>query len=138
MGTHRDNEVKGVCMVIRSLASRMILAVSREWQGSLHWTLPGGKVEMFERPETAVWREVYEETGYEVEHPFYLFDGMCPHPYEDQEWQTRCYIASTPHHGIPETEEDHLIGFVYPEQLGGPFKPFYDDLNDATGIWDRL
>lgn len=125
-------------MVIRSMASRMVVAVSRRWAGELHWTLPGGKVRGDESPKFAAMRETQEETGIVVGEPFYLYDGKCSNPYDGGPWPTRCYISSTPAHGIPETEEDHLVGFIYPEQLGGPFKPFYDDINHATGIWDRL
>ena len=33
------------------------------------WTLPGGGIEFGESPEAAVVREVYEETGYEIDWP---------------------------------------------------------------------
>lgn len=38
----------------------------------LHWALPGGSVEKNEDPVAAAKRELYEETGYEINTPLHL------------------------------------------------------------------
>lgn len=52
--------------VIVDDASRLLLALWNEGSEPV-WTMPGGGVELHEDPATAAVREVFEETGYEVE-----------------------------------------------------------------------
>lgn len=58
-----------------------------------HWSIPGGKVEMFETFHQAVKREVKEEIGVEIE----IIDllGICDHivPNEEVHWVSPSYLC---------------------------------------------
>lgn len=58
-----------------------------------YWSIPGGKVELFETFEQAVKREVKEETGAEVEVIGLL--GMCNHIIgnEQRHWVSPSYLC---------------------------------------------
>lgn len=57
------------------------------------WSIPGGKVELFETFEEAVKREVKEETGADVEVIRML--GICDHIIESEErhWVSPSYLC---------------------------------------------
>lgn len=58
-----------------------------------YWCIPGGKVEMFERFEQAVKREVKEEIGVEIEVGACL--GICDHiiKAEEKHWVSPSYLC---------------------------------------------
>lgn len=55
---------------------RHILLV-RNWFGYQNWSLPGGGIKKGETPESAIIRELYEETGLVVNHASYLRSYGC-------------------------------------------------------------
>lgn len=69
-----------------------------------HWSIPGGKVELFERMEDAVKREVLEETGAEVEVVDLL--GICNHIVENEgcHWMSPSFMCKIVK-GTPEIKE---------------------------------
>ncbi len=95
-----------VCGAI--LREDKILMVLHKYEGGSHWTLPGGAVEQNETIETAVIREVYEETELKTEVMKPLFDenfkgGLC-----------RCFL-------IAETKQQQIANLGYdPEELDLP------------------
>lgn len=58
--------VKGI--VINSNKEFLVVRRNREWHLEAHdkWEFPGGKVDFGETPETAIIREVKEESGYDT------------------------------------------------------------------------
>ena len=58
-----------------------------------YWSIPGGRVELFETFEEAVKREVKEETGVEVEIISLL--GICDHIIKNEErhWVSPSYLC---------------------------------------------
>lgn len=58
-----------------------------------YWSIPGGRVEMFETFEEAVKREVKEETGIEV-HVIDLL-GICNHIIQNEKshWVSPCFLC---------------------------------------------
>lgn len=58
-----------------------------------YWSIPGGRVELFETFEQAVKREVKEETGVDVEVVRLL--GICDHIIENEErhWVSPSYLC---------------------------------------------
>lgn len=58
-----------------------------------YWSIPGGKVEMFETFDQAVKREVKEETGVDIEVIELL--GICDHivPNEKVHWVSPAYLC---------------------------------------------
>src|SRR5687768_7672834 len=82
-----------------------ILCVRRNYP-PYNWTTPGGRVEAGESLETALIREVFEETGYQVEPKFVI--GVYSAPFKDDvvisfgvmvmgrtEWEPNQEIAET-------------------------------------------
>lgn len=62
------------------------LVVSHRAAGREGWNFPGGKVELDEAPETAAFRELWEEVGIEVTKLTLVHEGW--HLFEDDGW---CY-----------------------------------------------
>jgi len=58
--------------------------------GRDYWTLPGGGIKFFEKPERAAEREVLEETGLSVATEKYLFTSRTSRT------ETKCYLMATP------------------------------------------
>lgn len=69
-----------------------------------YWSIPGGKVEMFEKFEEAVKREVMEELGVEVEVIDLL--GICDHiiQNENAHWVSPSYLCKITK-GEPQIKE---------------------------------
>ncbi len=69
-----------------------------------YWSIPGGKVEMFETIEDAIKREVKEETGTDVEIKTLL--GVCNHilPSENTHWVSTEFLCKIIH-GEPKIME---------------------------------
>lgn len=69
-----------------------------------YWSIPGGKVEMFEKMEDAVVREVLEETGCMIE----IIDllGICNHIVEDEKvhWMSPSFLCKIKS-GVPKIME---------------------------------
>jgi putative (di)nucleoside polyphosphate hydrolase len=59
---YREN----VALIIRNKENRILIGERRDLPGN--WQLPQGGVDEGESPETAVWRELFEETGLKKEH----------------------------------------------------------------------
>ena len=68
------------------------------------WSIPGGKVEMFERMEDAIVREILEETGCVIE----IIDllGICNHIVENEKvhWMSPSFLCKIKS-GIPKIME---------------------------------
>jgi 8-oxo-dGTP pyrophosphatase MutT (NUDIX family) len=56
------------CYLVRGSS---ILLVRRNY-GDRFWTLPGGAIELLEDPEEGMKREVFEETGFEIQSPAFV------------------------------------------------------------------
>lgn len=69
-----------------------------------YWSIPGGRVELFEKMEEAVKREVKEETGVEIE----IIDllGICNHIVESENvhWMSPSFLCRIIK-GVPEIKE---------------------------------
>lgn len=69
-----------------------------------YWSIPGGKVELFEKMEDAIKREVLEETGVEIE----IIDllGICNHIVEAEKvhWMSPSFLCKIKK-GIPKIKE---------------------------------
>lgn len=70
-----------------------------------YWSIPGGKVEMFEKMEDAIKREVLEETGVEIE----IIDllGICNHIVESEKshWMSPSFLCKIKNGGVPKIME---------------------------------
>ena len=121
-------------VVRRDAAPREILLMQRS--DNEHWGLPGGYVEIGESVVAATRREVYEETGYEVE------VGRLIGVYSDPSTQVIRYaddrrvqainlcfeaLAGEGPTGQPTTPEETLdLGFFDEGALPQPFVPIHE------------
>lgn len=110
---------------------RELLLMRRSDNG--HWGLPGGYVEAGESVAEAVAREVYEETGVEIE------VGRLVGVYSDPKRQVieyapdervhavnLCFEARPVGQGAPTTPDETLeLGYFQPGALPSPFVPIH-------------
>ncbi len=80
----------------------------REKQGSVYFTLVGGRVNETEAIEQAVVREVKEETGLDVTSCRYVFYEGHPEPYNEQ-YIFLCQIGPHSDIAIQEASEEALL-----------------------------
>jgi 8-oxo-dGTP pyrophosphatase MutT (NUDIX family) len=66
---------EAVCIIVQNKEG-LFLAVSRK-DDPTAFGLPGGKIDGMELPLTAIIREVKEETGYDVDKVYYIFQEIC-------------------------------------------------------------
>lgn len=85
-----------------------ILVMRREKQGSVYFTLVGGRVNEDEDIAAAVEREVHEETGLVVTSARYVFYEAHPEPYNEQ-YIFLCEIAPHEDIKIQEASEEALL-----------------------------
>ena len=71
----------------------LLLQLRNKTPEKAYWSIPGGRVELFETFEAAVKREVKEETGVEVEVISLL--GICDHIIKNEErhWVSPSYLC---------------------------------------------
>lgn len=114
--------LKAVCALITN-EDNQLLAVSRKDDHD-DWGLPGGKVDLEETLEQALFRECLEETGYAIiinyeESPF---DSL-----ENDGTITRTYVCSidTSVEQLPVAETEGLVAYKDPDVLlQGSFKDY--------------
>lgn len=101
-------KVFAVCAVIKD--GDKILSVSRKSSDKLDLGLPGGKVEKGESPESALKREVLEETGLKVKNLIKIYDDLCGEDrvitYLILDWE-----------GSIHTNENHIVEWVDKDSL---------------------
>lgn len=85
-----------------------ILVMRREKQGSIYFTLVGGRVNEGEDITATVVREVREETGLMVTNARYVFYEAHPEPYNEQ-YIFLCEIAPHDNIKIQEASEEALL-----------------------------
>lgn len=85
-----------------------ILVMRREKQGSIYYTLVGGRVNEGEDIAAAVKREVREETGLEVVEAEYVFYEGHPEPYNEQ-YIFLCQVAPHDDVKLQEISEEALL-----------------------------
>lgn len=114
----------GVYALIISEGKVLLVEKSKgPFQGK--WDLPGGVIEFGEFPETALLREVIEETGLEVEKYTFLKSDSVIINYEDPD------LGKT---------SLHLVGFIYKvtTKPGGIVSPMIDDIEVVHAKWCDL
>lgn len=85
-----------------------ILVMRRIKEGSMYYTLVGGRVSDGEKIEDAVVREVMEETGLKITSLKYVFYESHPEPYNEQ-YIFLCEVAPHDDIKIQEASEEALL-----------------------------
>ena len=80
------------------------------------WEFPGGKVEMNERPETALIRELHEELGIEVEEACLAPLAFASFPYPEFHLLMPLYICRR-WKGFVAPREHKALKWVFPKDL---------------------
>ena len=80
------------------------------------WEFPGGKVEVGERPETALIRELKEELGIDVAESCLAPLTFASHAYDDFHLLMPLF-ACRRWDGIPSPQEGQKLAWVRPQQL---------------------
>jgi ADP-ribose pyrophosphatase YjhB (NUDIX family) len=88
-------------MIVRNGKVLMLLRSDACRNNKGLWTIPGGMVEMFERLEDAVKREVLEETGLTVTLPEFM--TVSDRTFDGEHWVSILYRCDT--EGEPENRE---------------------------------
>ncbi len=99
----------GCGAVILNEHNEILLQLRNKSPEKGYWSIPGGRVELFEKIEDTIKREVMEETGVQVEVVDLL--GICNHIVENEHvhWVSPSYLCKIIK-GIPEIKEpkNHL------------------------------
>ena len=83
----------------------LMLLRSEKCRNNRHmWTIPGGMVELQERLEDSVRREVLEETGLEVSSAKFL--SLSDRTFDGQHWVSVLYLCEAT--GTPENKEPDM------------------------------
>ena len=80
------------------------------------WEFPGGKVEMGERPEDTLIRELHEELGITVKQPCLAPLTFASHAYDDFHLLMPLYICRR-WEGLVEAREHAALAWVKPSKL---------------------
>jgi 8-oxo-dGTP diphosphatase len=92
--------VVAVCV---SQADRFLVGFRQGGHAAERWGIPGGKQGMWESPEEAGAREVFEETGLLITDLVPVTVVDCPHPDDDLHFVTMIFAARAA--GEPELKE---------------------------------
>lgn len=103
-----------MCMVKDGSRILVLDRVDPAWPGV---TFPGGHVEPGECFETAVIREVYEETGLTIEHPRLVGVKQFSPPGENYRYIVLLYLADT-FTGQLQSSDEGRVFFIDREDLG--------------------
>lgn len=80
------------------------------------WEFPGGKLELGERPETALVRELKEELGIDVREPCLAPLTFASHGYDGFHLLMPLYVCRR-WNGYPDAREKQVLAWVKPRDL---------------------
>lgn len=72
---------------------KMLLGKRRGIRGTDTWSVPGGKIELYESPEQCARRELMEETGLEVGEIRFLTFSTDVYQEYDEHWITLAFVT---------------------------------------------
>ena len=105
------------------------LVVSHRAAGREGWNFPGGKVEINEAPETAAFRELFEEVGIKVKRLSLAHEGW--HLFEDGWWYGYMYateLVSTAPKNLEPSKLAAVAFLDYSDIVQGVERPFVLEL----------
>lgn len=114
------NDIFSVCVIVINDEGK-ILGVTRKDDHN-DWGLPGGKIDLGETPSSAIYREVFEETGLFLTDLQYQLTKDCI----DKDGEMKpCAVYTANATGKINTDEPHLVNWVDKEKLfNGSFGQF--------------
>lgn len=100
------------------------------------WVLPGGGIEPSENPSDAVKREVFEETGLEVN---IVRDAAVLHPKNRWTAKTHLFICSIKSGYLKSNEESEEVAFFPVSSPPSPYFSFHQDwLEEVLSHSDKI
>lgn len=114
------NNIFSVCVIVFNKNGN-VLGVTRKDDHN-DWGLPGGKVDPGETPLSAIYREVFEETGLFLNNVIYQMVKDCI----DKDGNMKpCAVYTADVSGDIHTNEPHLVDWIDKEKLfNGSFGQF--------------